>query len=396
MQYAAGVVRMCEALLRDAAASCAAAAQLHTDREWAAAADAATAQKATSGLVTALGSLFSQFAKAVASVAGHEVTGEPPHHPSALALAALAAGPGSDLQQQLYSLLCSMVKLGRAPIAAGAPSSIANKSAEAREGLVRAAAHTAAALIVGDTGAEPQPDLASSTGSQMATGSAVSKLPGVFILGSCCMIWSYQLHNPVETVPQESDDPEAQGLWSALEAIFGATADRSDAADGQAKPHVAEHVLPPVKQWLQVSSTQEQLIAAGYAPQALPQQLQLVAAALLAARENAGSSQPDADQSVDAAQQLQAAGRALCAFAVPCLCNSPSCSNMSGLTELGLVSGRSCVCGGCRVARYCGRACQRLVWKQHMPLCAALAATAAATQLMTASASAAAAPAASP
>jgi hypothetical protein len=83
--------------------------------------------------------------------------------------------------------------------------------------------------------------------------------------------------------------------------IFGTTADRSDAADGQAKPHVAEHVLPPVKQWLQVSSTQEQLIPAGYAPQALPQQLQLVAVALLAARENAGSSQPDADQSVDAA-----------------------------------------------------------------------------------------------
>jgi hypothetical protein len=70
----------------------------------------------------------------------------------------------------------------------------------------------------------------------------------------------------------------------------------------------------------------------------------------------------------------------MCLFAVPCLCNNPSCANLSGLTEMGLVSGRSCVCGGCRVAHYCGRACQPAVWKQHKPVCAALAAaTAAAT-----------------
>jgi hypothetical protein len=137
----------------------------------------------------------------------------------------------------------------------------------------------------------------------------------------------------------------------------------------------AEIVLPPVQQWLQASSTQEQLVAAGYAPQALPQQLQQVLAALQAVRDSIADSQLDTACCLEeAAQQVKAAGSALCSFAIPCLCNNPACSNLSGLSELGLVSGRSCVCGGCRLARYCGRACQRAVWKQHKPLCAALAA----------------------
>jgi hypothetical protein len=134
---------------------------------------------------------------------------------------------------------------------------------------------------------------------------------------------------------------------------------------------LAERILPPVQQWLQASSTQEQLAAAGYAPQALPQQLQQVAAAVQVVGGSASSTQFEA-----ATQQLQAAGSALCSFAVPCLCNNPACDNLSGLTELGLVSGRSCICAGCRVARYCGRACQRAAWKQHKPVCAALAAAA--------------------
>jgi hypothetical protein len=73
-------------------------------------------------------------------------------------------------------------------------------------------------------------------------------------------------------------------------------------------------------------------------------------------------------------QELKSLGLALCSFAVPCMCNNPGCASMAGLSELASVSGRSCVCGGCRVARYCGRACQRAVWKQHKPVCAALSA----------------------
>lgn len=65
--------------------------------------------------------------------------------------------------------------------------------------------------------------------------------------------------------------------------------------------------------------------------------------------------------------QLQSAGEAFTSVAVSCLCNNPSCANVTGMSEQGLVSGRSCVCSGCRTARYCGRLCQRQHWKHHKP-----------------------------
>jgi len=50
--------------------------------------------------------------------------------------------------------------------------------------------------------------------------------------------------------------------------------------------------------------------------------------------------------------QLQELGAMLCStFPVPWLCNNPDCTNMAGASELQLIGGRSCVCGGCRVAR---------------------------------------------
>jgi len=51
-------------------------------------------------------------------------------------------------------------------------------------------------------------------------------------------------------------------------------------------------------------------------------------------------------------QQLQEVGTVLCnALPVPWLCNNPGCANMAGASEQQLVGGRSCVCGGCSVAR---------------------------------------------
>jgi hypothetical protein len=76
--------------------------------------------------------------------------------------------------------------------------------------------------------------------------------------------------------------------------------------------------------------------------------------------------------------QLQATGGMLAALAVPHFCNNPACGNLSAGTDLQLVSGRSCLCGGCRTARYCGRACQRQAWSRHKPVYEALAAAAAA------------------
>jgi hypothetical protein len=73
----------------------------------------------------------------------------------------------------------------------------------------------------------------------------------------------------------------------------------------------------------------------------------------------AASSSTRTDEVLSAAlQQLEQAGSALCCMAVPCMCNNPACTNTSGPTELSLVSGRSCVCAGCRVSHYCCRSCQ--------------------------------------
>jgi hypothetical protein len=75
---------------------------------------------------------------------------------------------------------------------------------------------------------------------------------------------------------------------------------------------------------------------------------------------------------------LVSLGRALSVFAVPHCCNNPGCANASGMTEKAIVSGKSCLCSGCKVARYCGRACQVAHWKVHKPVCKMLAAAAAA------------------
>ncbi len=74
------------------------------------------------------------------------------------------------------------------------------------------------------------------------------------------------------------------------------------------------------------------------------------------------------------APQLQEVGSMLSSIAVPYFCNNPICVNISGPSDVQLVSGRSCVCAGCRTARYCGRACQRQAWPQHKAICKAVAA----------------------
>jgi hypothetical protein len=51
-------------------------------------------------------------------------------------------------------------------------------------------------------------------------------------------------------------------------------------------------------------------------------------------------------------EQLSAAGLALCnSLPVPWLCNNPDCLALGCVSESVLVGGKSCVCGGCRVAR---------------------------------------------
>jgi hypothetical protein len=137
-----------------------------------------------------------------------------------------------------------------------------------------------------------------------------------------------------------------------------------------------ERLAATVSEWvsgLDCESTQAQLRAAGCSPEQLQQQLGV----LLSAQQ--GTQQGLTDASLAAmVQQLQATGAMLGSIAVPHFCNNPACANLSGPTDVRLVSGRSCICAGCRIARYCGRTCQRAAWKQHKPVCKELAAAAAA------------------
>jgi hypothetical protein len=198
------------------------------------------------------------------------------------------------------------------------------------------AATTAAALVSDAEDVQQPSPPADVRGGSSAAVAVMFKLPALFILGRSCMHWA-----------KEFDDNAADPSRVDAQVVV-----------------LQQLVLPPVQQWLQASRTQEQLFAAGYAPKGLPQQLHQATEALQVVDVSGGCDENS--RSIDtaclqrAAQQLQAAGSALCSFAVPCLCNNPPCTNVSGYTELGLVSGRSCICGGCRVARYCGRACQRL------------------------------------
>jgi hypothetical protein len=75
---------------------------------------------------------------------------------------------------------------------------------------------------------------------------------------------------------------------------------------------------------------------------------------------------------------VHALGRALNSLAFPYACNSATCTNLSGPQELQLVNGRCCMCGGCRVAHYCSKECQKQHWKTHKPVCEAVKAAAAA------------------
>lgn len=65
----------------------------------------------------------------------------------------------------------------------------------------------------------------------------------------------------------------------------------------------------------------------------------------------------------------ESASGVLAEIPVSFCCNDPTCVNLCMLSEYQLVSGRACVCGGCKVARYCSRECQQKHKRQHKLVC---------------------------
>jgi len=292
-----------------------------------------------------------------------------------------AAGPGSPEQQQLYSLMSSLVKL----------SALGPSSSDAQLSVISVlTAWAALELLKPPQDSEgcnsssnakqhspgpPKPGQAA-TGSSTAPATAASAvtvtlLPILVLFGRCCLIWAQQLQQavPEQNLEHRSFTPFVDVL---LWLCFGAIQDTAGSTTT-----ACNRIVSQALSWLTAPAVAQQLAAAGYQTQQLSQLCQELSSACMTAAE---AWQPSEDLTEATAmalvQQLQVTGSALAGLAVPTMCCNPSCSNITGPLDLQLVSGRSCLCGGCRTARYCSRACQKAAWKLHKPACSALAAAA--------------------
>jgi hypothetical protein len=210
---------------------------------------------------------------------------------------------------------------------------------------------------------------------------AASWLPSLVILGRCLLQWAEQLQQQMSRLlllgsgklswVQHSLRLKRMYEHGATPVCIRGLRQESTLPPGE----WLESLVGTVSEWVGSIDPPAlaQLAAAGCSPQQLQQQLD----ALLSAQQ--GLQQGMTDVSLAAlVQQLQVTGAMLSSISGPHFCNSPACANLSGPTEVRLVSGRSCVCAGCHTSRYCGLACQRAAWKQHKPVCKALAAASAA------------------
>jgi hypothetical protein len=256
-------------------------------------------------------------------------------------------------------------------------------------------------------GAAPEAAAAAATAVQQP---AVEHLPSLVLYGRCCLQLAEHLEHLAprllapSAVQQEQQQEQQQQQQESLPELHEESAALVCApglqpAKADVRVETTENLIDTMCRWVraleapalpsplaaagcspqQLQQQQQavltQLAAAGCAPQQLQQQLDL----LLAAEQGAEKGLTDASLAA-LVQQLQVTGRMLCSIAVPHFCNNPACGNLSGTTDVLMVLGRSCLCAGCLTARYCGRDCQRAAWKQHKPVCKALAAAAAAAQ----------------
>ena len=336
---------------------------------------------------------------------GSDESGGDEGRQSALTVHLGMCGPASLVRElrQYYSVLSTVQKLGQCK--AGVALELCFGQCVSNM-CCWAAAHTSVGLLqtgaptAGSAPAAAAGDQAQSTSVAMVQLAEVEYLPSLVILGRCCLAWAEQLQQQSPellqliasgaAVPhlQQGEEGEeftimigqggVQVEHSAARVCVPGWQEGAAAAGGE--PCGLEDLVATVSLWVGgiTSPVADATLAAagGGSIQQFRQQLEALSAGQQVAR--AGVS----DASLAAlVQQLQATGVMLSGIAVPHFCNNTGCMNISAPTEMQLVSGRSCICAGCCIARYCGRVCQRQAWPRHKPVCKALAAAAAGTQL---------------
>ena len=296
----------------------------------------------------------------------------------------LVAG-GGDLSShddmQLFGLLCSLLKvysIGSERFMPVATIFITNSCyrAETEDDISTAVV----AVVTTMVNAALQAGYDSSS-SNAGSRNCTAALPWLVLLGRCCFACA--------ALTQYLQDNQGSGGtgFSSQDLLWLAC--REDLFKNL---QLLRPSLDSVLEWLAAADTAQQLTALGYQPQGLRQQLAAAVEALptLGSLRNSDLSAqrryPGPEVLRDVQEQLQAAGRVLACFAIPHACNNPACSKLGESSEAQLVGGRTCICAGCLTARYCGRACQRAAWRQHKPVCKALAAAATAAATPTAAA----------
>jgi hypothetical protein len=167
--------------------------------------------------------LLSEYGSICLQLCYYEVSGSYPHRPAPLAMLALAAGPGSQAQHRLYSLLATMFKLSHWQDSTG-------RSLPSQWEYCAATAAAASALLA--DAAERQQDKQQQPGGAGAAGGPTSDnsshtpadvaLPLAFLLGRCCLQLAEQL--PAASCPEPQQEhrsseqqPQQQPLHAAQE-----------------------------------------------------------------------------------------------------------------------------------------------------------------------------------
>jgi hypothetical protein len=291
----------------------------------------------------------------------------------------LARGGSSEQQLALFRLLVSLLKCsgeGGLDPSDRVPTVVAQAACSRLED----AAVAACAAGVDDRSAAD------------ADGSGVLWL---LLLGRCCLKWAAALHRverqgvslvQVMEQQQKAQQKAVDGSGSGRVVTAGETA--SAAVGEGAAPWLFEgrelgpglfmhadvvySVACSLGEGVPGQCLLRRLLESGYDTVSIAEGMLAVSDSYAEVREiRTGADGVVADRVGGLIRQLVSLGEKLSVLAVPHCCNNPRCVNTSGRSERAIVSGKGCLCAGCKVAHSCGKTCQAAHWKKtaHRSVC---------------------------